>query len=270
MYDLINEFKCVVCFDYMKPPIQMCVNGHSYCRSCFRRMNKCPECRGKRGHFRNLQLENIFGKLVFPCQNEDNGCDFVAKGLEVMAHEGKCIYGHLSCPFANYGCPWSGLYSRMEDHLRDAHNLMNDIPDVCDLEGFNEGANCWRQVLKFDGLLFILCVIKEEESFWFGLYSIINTDVMYSYEVTFVDFKENKTATFNGNCSTHKKYATKELNMHNMQNAPVSLIERFRKGDSVKYLVKIFRSPRQTDDLSVQKIPHVNNCNYIKNKPLKT
>ncbi|XP_019874487.2 E3 ubiquitin-protein ligase siah-1-like [Aethina tumida] len=223
MYDLISEFKCAVCFDYMKPPIQMCFAGHSCCRSCFRRMNQCPECRGKKSNFRNLNLERIFYKLDFPCQNEDNGCDFVAKGMSIMKHEGKCRYVNLQCPFTTYGCSWSGAYLTMEDHLRDAHDFKDDIPDICDLGGLDEEANCWRQALKFDGHLFLLCVIKADECFWFGVYSMINTDIEYNYKITFVNFKKNRTARFSGICSTHRKYATEEFNRHNIQSAPQML-----------------------------------------------
>ncbi|XP_049823915.1 E3 ubiquitin-protein ligase sina-like [Aethina tumida] len=244
MYDLIDEFKCAVCFDYMKPPIRMCVTGHSCCKSCFQRMKQCPECRGKKSNFRNLNLERIYYKLVFPCENAEYGCNVVAKGLEVMKHEGKCRYGYLQCPLTAYGCSWSGAYNTMEDHLKAEHDFRNDIPDDCDLLGLDDGANCWRQVLKFDGHLFILCVVKGETSFWFGVYSLIITDISYEYELTFMDFKENRSVSFNGVCSTHKIYATEELNMDSVQNQPVRLIEGFREGDSLKYKVKIFKKPQ--------------------------
>ncbi|XP_019874488.2 E3 ubiquitin-protein ligase SIAH2-like [Aethina tumida] len=241
MYDLISEFKCTVCYDYMKPPILMCFTGHSCCNSCFRRMNQCPECRGKKSNFRNLNLERIYYILVFPCRNAEYGCAFTAKGTEMMTHEDKCIYSYLPCPFAKYGCTWSGVYKSMEDHLKEAHDCSNDAPDICDLEGFDEGADCWRQALNFDGHLFILCVIKEGESFWFGVYSIIDTDQEYDYEMTFVDLGRNRTARFNGTCTTHKEYATEEYNRHNIQRAPGMLVESFRQSDLVQYKVEIFR-----------------------------
>ncbi|XP_049825048.1 E3 ubiquitin-protein ligase Siah1-like [Aethina tumida] len=239
MYDLISEFKCVVCFDYMKPPIQMCLNGHSCCNSCFRRMNQCPECRGQKSDYRNLNLERICNKLVFPCRNADYGCDFASKGVDVVSHEGKCVYEYMPCPFAEYGCTWSGVYNTMEDHFRDNHYFIYDIPNCCYLRGFNWGANTWHQPLKFEGFLFVLSVIKERSRYWFGVYSIINTDVTYNHELKFMD-STNRTIRFRGICS--KRWTTED-DVSNLQSAPGMLVKSFRQGNLVKYKIEIFHPP---------------------------
>lgn len=159
----------------------------------------------------------------------------------MIPHEGKCVYAYTHCAFAKYGCTWSGVYHTMEDHFREVHYFKHDIPKFCYLKGFNERANTWHQALKSDEYLFILCVIKEGYSFWFGIYSLINTEVVYNYELTFVDSEENRTASFRGICS--KRWTAEEFDMNNLQSAPGMLVEGFRQGDFVKYKVEIFRKP---------------------------
>lgn len=145
MDELIGEFVCKVCYGYMRPPIKMCENGHCHCIFCYNRVPSCPECRGKKIETRNIQLEELFGILSFPCSNAENGCSVVAKGPELIRHEYTCRYD-------------GGTYEDQTDEDRPNEDGSDeDEPEETeqDGDGTNEdsgnedGTDSWRMVDDF-------------------------------------------------------------------------------------------------------------------------
>ena len=83
---------CLICSEVMCPPLtNQSSNGHLLCASCSKKCKqKCPVCRDKIIHSRNLVLETIAVPLAVCCENESLGCkvnilrDASMKGLNAV------------------------------------------------------------------------------------------------------------------------------------------------------------------------------------------
>ncbi|XP_049822265.1 E3 ubiquitin-protein ligase SIAH1A-like [Aethina tumida] len=217
---LTTDFQCSVCFDIMKPPIKMCINGHSCCESCHQQIKNCAECRGHKIITRNVAAERLFNKIVFPCRHARNGCMKMARGSEIVTHERRCDFISYPCPFTSYNCRWTGAYSEMEEHLRDTHMMMIGTRDVNYLERIQCGAHYWRKVVKYDGHLFIICFVVNDK-FSFGVYLVADVEGPYYYKLTFLDYFTEMKTRFCGVCTIHGDYVNKELSPDNYQDVPM-------------------------------------------------
>lgn len=112
---LMKELECPVCFEYMKPPISMCENGHSICNDCKPKLNNCPSCRKSFLNVRNLALESLATVLVS-----------TNKSPKISDSSNK----NYKCPFAtisNEDCVWNGSLPDMKNHIKTSHGDGNDM-----------------------------------------------------------------------------------------------------------------------------------------------
>ena len=108
--DLRKELECPVCFEYMKPPISMCENGHSICSDCKPKMNNCPSCRRPFLQVRNLALESLSTMFVNTNSTPKNSTSAVKK---------------YRCPFyaiSHEDCLWDGSLHDMMHHIKISHS----------------------------------------------------------------------------------------------------------------------------------------------------
>lgn len=111
---IMKELECAVCFEYMKPPISMCENGHSICNDCKLKLNNCPFCKKSFLKVRNLALESLATMLVSTNSSPKNS-DSSPKNYK--------------CPFAtisNEDCVWYGALRDMKNHIKTSHSDGND------------------------------------------------------------------------------------------------------------------------------------------------
>lgn len=94
--DLLEEFQCTICTEYMFPPIIECGRGHAICGTCSAKLKFCPECKDGLIYRRNFALEALHGKLSFPCKHSDKGCHFYAKPNKLKEHEKSCTYSETN------------------------------------------------------------------------------------------------------------------------------------------------------------------------------
>ena len=118
---------CLICSEVMYPPItNQCSNGHLLCASCSKKCKqKCPVCRDRITHNRNLVLETIAGPLVVCCENESLGCKVNMKYSEIGQHISGCEYeGFECCPFNSCNDKIS-FHSKetITKHFREAHSI---------------------------------------------------------------------------------------------------------------------------------------------------
>jgi hypothetical protein len=90
--EVLEEFQCSVCTEYMFPPISECVRGHALCENCAVQLENCPECRALITYTKNSALEELHGKLDFPCKYFRDGCTFYGKTSRLKLHELDCNY----------------------------------------------------------------------------------------------------------------------------------------------------------------------------------
>ncbi|XP_074029673.1 uncharacterized protein isoform X2 [Leptinotarsa decemlineata] len=119
--ELLSELECPICTFYMRPPIFMCVAGHSFCDSCKVNLMKCPLCQSEMKDNRNFVLERITKHIFFPCKNECSGCDIVDRLPKMIIHEKTCQL-EPEC-FLTYSvpCSWRGRQSEIVSHLSESH-----------------------------------------------------------------------------------------------------------------------------------------------------
>ena len=126
---LLSVLECSVCMEYMRPPIRMCVNGHSICNICRPKLDDCPICRRQFLKTRNVGLEKLVQEVKYPCTYRQFGCEEVLVHDKLDEHQAKCLYRQLKCPAARYisgmQCDWMGKYNEVKNHLMENH------PEMC-------------------------------------------------------------------------------------------------------------------------------------------
>lgn len=112
--ELLIELECPVCKEYMVPPIQQCIIGHSICRICRQKLPKCPLCQGKFIESRNISLEALARKMHYPCINKEQGCTEKLTLENLDGHEKLCTYKGFKCAAEN--CSWIGKLGELAAH----------------------------------------------------------------------------------------------------------------------------------------------------------
>lgn len=119
---VLKEMECIVCYEYMTPPIFLCTRGHSICGTCRQTKGvvKCPVCQANVTNMRNFALENVTAAAKYPCKNKDTGCKFIGNSVNIRNHEKQCIMLRVECPF---GCAWKGNTGNVIEHSQKVHNI---------------------------------------------------------------------------------------------------------------------------------------------------
>ncbi|PSN33766.1 hypothetical protein C0J52_27612 [Blattella germanica] len=118
--------------EYMFPPITLCENGHSLCGCCKLKLRKCPICSGQFLNVRNIILENLAGKVHFPCKFRDHGCELSFDLGSIAHHQESCHHGHYKCPFSltQIACTWDGPVAYIKTHIKNSHRDPCDAREV--------------------------------------------------------------------------------------------------------------------------------------------
>jgi E3 ubiquitin-protein ligase SIAH1 len=129
--------------EYMVPPIWLCTNGHNICSKCREKVQFCPTCRANFSEIRNLTLENIARRQMYPCANRKSGCLEFLSIEHIADHHAVCVQGTIKCPFKTIGkCSWEGITSGLKKHAKAAHakyffeGSLANFPDIAET-GFN-------------------------------------------------------------------------------------------------------------------------------------
>lgn len=122
----LQAYECMICYQYMYPPIRQCTFGHSLCDNCHENTKVCPTCRNtyKQG---NSRLMEIFcERLIFPCKYKDGGCYVSLPGNEMASHQEKCPVSYIHCPVVNFSfCTWIGCEKDAFKHCEEVHPTVN-------------------------------------------------------------------------------------------------------------------------------------------------
>jgi len=112
--DIGKELECPVCFNQMRPPLQIwqCGQGHAICETCKTNpqlSNTCPNCRKKIAN-RNTGMEKI-ALAHFGTAPEEKFVTFISEGsADKMYHHIMGKYGKLTTTFSNFP-----VYQRLAD-----------------------------------------------------------------------------------------------------------------------------------------------------------
>ncbi|KAJ3654572.1 hypothetical protein Zmor_013750 [Zophobas morio] len=118
----LDRLTCLVCFEYMFPPIFQCGGGHSICSNCKNRISECPLCKQEIRDTHNFPLEEMAQLLHYRCKFEDFGCNFRAKPEEMKQHQRFCLFGPHQCPLKDYeDCSWAHAAKEIYPHIVSNH-----------------------------------------------------------------------------------------------------------------------------------------------------
>lgn len=237
-YNLICEFECSVCFNYMQPPINMCSNGHLYCESCFNKITQCPMCRGCKQGARNLCLERLFEKLHFPCNYADAGCTFEGLGPAMRMHEGECARKQYFCPFAfTHECTWDGTPRQLERHARNEHYLLEDLNRSYCVPVLSRD-RCWREIVKHDEGLFLLAFYGDVDALHVGVYVLTSgPDKRYNFE--FIFNGNGRKAGGAGTCSRFENFGIHKIDNENRLTFPLDVVNNLKNNRKLFYCITI-------------------------------
>jgi E3 ubiquitin-protein ligase SIAH1 len=170
---LLSDLECPVCTDYMIPPITLCCNGHNVCRKCIHNIECCPVCRGQLSGIRNVTLERIARRQMYPCVNRDKGCSHVLSMDLIADHQAVCRYGPMKCPmnkFSSVKCSWKGLLSEFKTHVTESHeDYYKDSPYI---KSHNVGN---AEAVRFIMNETFLCCKRIKEGKWFCVVQMVGT-----------------------------------------------------------------------------------------------
>jgi hypothetical protein len=122
-----NEFKCLICFEFLQDPASCGQCQSRFCLNCIRRvarmtgantLAKCPTCRCEFSTSdirRDSELrERMQRASNVKCQYQ--GCSAQLSLNQVKSHEESCLFVPLKCRYATFGCDWKGTRQLLADH----------------------------------------------------------------------------------------------------------------------------------------------------------
>ncbi|XP_045462698.1 uncharacterized protein LOC123672583 isoform X1 [Harmonia axyridis] len=184
--EILHKIECMVCKDYMVPPIYLCKAGHSVCDSCTKMIQTCPSCRVEMTRIRNYQLEDLVESIDYHCRNKKLGCSVPVPLREFKRHEQNCEYTAKDCII---GCPWHGNNIQMLSHLRKEHELL-DLDEVI-IFNIRSQRRKFLKIVIYNGHIFEFVVIYGISfPFIFSLHCL-SYHLKYKYEIHLLDKSEN-------------------------------------------------------------------------------
>ncbi|KAJ8955778.1 hypothetical protein NQ314_006845 [Rhamnusium bicolor] len=206
-YDMLSGLECVVCMEYMIPPIHQCITGHSICFHCKTKVAQCPTCRKEFQNTQNFALAQIIYHLTYPCKHSK--CRFTAKARYIRQHEESCVYGPFKCPLQEYeNCNVQLIFSDVLDHVMNTHYEHVLEMDTVTLpfdnanEDDDEDKDCY--ILKYSFKLFKLHFLYRYHTFYWAMQLIGPADesTKYKFEIDIIDNSgKNHRAYFRTSCS---------------------------------------------------------------------
>ena len=169
---ILSQFECCVCLEYINPPILQCRDSHVFCQSCrqkFKSPAKCPTCRVVllQTDIRSHSLEQIADSLglQFQCKYSSNGCNVISLLTEKAKHEELCEFVPYCCPHVFSRCQWLGSREQVIQHLVDRHKCpINESNSSHFPIKLNDSkGNVWRSLLQYKNQNFIYIIQLDSE-----------------------------------------------------------------------------------------------------------
>lgn len=113
---ILEQLRCSLCKGYLSyAPIQLLPDGRSIC-------GRCSLSNSDQQTYRQITLETIIGKVLFPCQFKKFGCEERLLFGSTNEHEDKCVFRSFVCPLSSSRtCSWEGSVVQMPEHFIKEH-----------------------------------------------------------------------------------------------------------------------------------------------------
>lgn len=120
----MEELLCLVCREYLTPPVVQCMNSHYYCKICVNRTNLyCVQCESRiHIEIRNFSAEKALATHSIPCKWENRGCPKLMTPLTRLEHEVECQHSFpFTCKIT--WCNYSSTLPNLLSHLKTTHSI---------------------------------------------------------------------------------------------------------------------------------------------------
>jgi len=247
----LTELQCTACKQYMVPPITLCLGGHNICDSCRPKVQSCPICKEWFLATRNVFLENLSRRMIFPCRYSKYGCKDTFPYKAFREHEAICGYSPQTCPVDYLKlkgiCIWSGIASDVKKHLQAAHKeLCEDYNDQLLLLLSSSSASYYSQkfLFAYNQIFFYRCVIHRGIIYVALLYiGPPENDLKYQYKVIVMNNDETEGLTMTLLARRFTETKDDVFSSRNCLKLNHDLTERFRNERGVlTVLLKIVRA----------------------------
>ena len=130
--DFRDQFRCVSCKKYLRPPVITCEKGHNICKHCHTSMCatslvravECPKekCTYTKPLVQNATIEAMMKALKLPVTCRYGGCAQDLSADEIYGHEEERLHREIFCPVLN--CRREVKPATLDRHLRASHEAM--------------------------------------------------------------------------------------------------------------------------------------------------
>ena len=220
---ILSQFECCVCLDYINPPILQCRNSHVFCQTCRQKFTspvKCPTCRVElvQTYIRSHSLEQIALSLglQFPCKYKTNGCDVTSLLTEKAKHEELCEFVPHSCPHVFIECQWLGSREHVIQHLMYRHKYpqITSHLDHFKIKLNDTNGNIWYSILRNKNRNFIYYIKFDSERKY-----NFKTIVLFIGEQRIADQFKYKIEIINRSNGTRLEWEDKPISIRNDINS---------------------------------------------------
>ncbi|XP_018330158.1 uncharacterized protein LOC108740355 isoform X2 [Agrilus planipennis] len=241
--ELLRNFECPVCNNYMRAPIYQCLSGHSICKQCKPKLMDCPICHSDLGNTRNYSLESFSNGIYFPCSYYHRGCEQSFLEKDINKHEGDCRFRSYICPFGNTYCDWIGLLTNLSCHLKNVHTdatyMTNQEKSTAPF--WVERHFCQTYCLMTYGEIFRVSYEQENghQNWAVQLVGPKSETKVYSYEITLInERKPHKKLTRLDLC---QEYTGNDDIFNHSVKLPSNILSEFTNNGELTYLVRILK-----------------------------
>lgn len=106
--------ECPICYEYLRPPVTTCKNGHGICPDCKKVSQRCGICREDFTDLKNTLLDQMVESLLVKCSSE--GCQECLPANIIKDHEKLCFYRKVEC----YICHVKNIYlPELSNHFKN-------------------------------------------------------------------------------------------------------------------------------------------------------
>jgi hypothetical protein len=171
-------------------------------------VSTCPSCRGGFIKGRNITLERVADKAIYPCKYREDGCKKVLKKENISYHKLACFYQSRDCPFrklCDVNCSWIGALTAIETHVKSVHvnqTVEHSGPFEVELQNFSTTRRFCKAIFTL-GKLFYLVWETTQHTFHFAVFCIGHKDDADKFTYDFIIGKQRDSISITGTCRSY-------------------------------------------------------------------
>lgn len=232
--DILNcdLFKCNQCKKILRLPIRYVEDVGNFCKGCAPTDSISKQ---------NLELENVFMKLIVPCRFEPNGCKTKCNIQLVERHESTCNFHSLVCPYTYFNECSEEWITNIADHFleKHTHSIIITETDTINLNLHIDAAYNQLNLLVIRNEKFLVRNVKEidDDKVYYFVYYMGGINNLDDFICT-IDFVTKNTKIETSVSLLHVSMLSASYNKANAASFNMTLLQEIFE-DNVNISVKI-------------------------------